>query len=203
MRFPYLDRGQPDCGGQPHRFKVVCSNAFFFFFQAEDGIRDLTVTGVQTCALPICQGAVRPSPLLHSGSQRLISITGFLWDLVLFIIASSAALSRFLHTMSAVQGNASEGVPSQEMAEAIIALARLPLYSFDEIHPFAKTRVVVSCAGAVVPRLDSGLYGTFAHRWTKSTDGRVGRFAGEYEGDGVTKTFQIVVPENLNLQHWE
>src|SRR2546430_9262680 len=27
---------------------------FVFFFQAEDGIRDLTVTGVQTCALPIC-----------------------------------------------------------------------------------------------------------------------------------------------------
>src|SRR2546430_6416023 len=30
---------------------VIC--IFFFFFQAEDGIRDLTVTGVQTCALPI------------------------------------------------------------------------------------------------------------------------------------------------------
>src|SRR5256886_15229210 len=29
---------------------------FFFFFQAEDGIRDLTVTGVQTCALPIYRG---------------------------------------------------------------------------------------------------------------------------------------------------
>src|SRR2546427_5411012 len=29
---------------------------FFFFFQAEDGIRDLTVTGVQTCALPIWFG---------------------------------------------------------------------------------------------------------------------------------------------------
>src|SRR5256885_10792496 len=27
---------------------------FFFFFQAEDGIRDYKVTGVQTCALPIC-----------------------------------------------------------------------------------------------------------------------------------------------------
>src|SRR5260370_29210614 len=26
----------------------------FFFFQAEDGIRDSSVTGVQTCALPIC-----------------------------------------------------------------------------------------------------------------------------------------------------
>src|SRR2546430_4491718 len=30
---------------------TLCSS--FFFFQAEDGIRDLTVTGVQTCALPI------------------------------------------------------------------------------------------------------------------------------------------------------
>src|SRR3989454_3046451 len=29
---------------------------FFFFFQAEDGIRDYKVTGVQTCALPICSG---------------------------------------------------------------------------------------------------------------------------------------------------
>src|SRR5688572_33489956 len=29
---------------------------FCFFFQAEDGIRDLTVTGVQTCALPIFPG---------------------------------------------------------------------------------------------------------------------------------------------------
>src|SRR5437879_12221939 len=29
---------------------IIC----FFFFQAEDGIRDTSVTGVQTCALPIC-----------------------------------------------------------------------------------------------------------------------------------------------------
>src|SRR5256885_7943335 len=31
--------------------------SFFFFFQAEDGIRDYKVTGVQTCALPICSTA--------------------------------------------------------------------------------------------------------------------------------------------------
>src|SRR6266850_4073375 len=29
------------------------NNFYFFFFQAEDGIRDYKVTGVQTCALPI------------------------------------------------------------------------------------------------------------------------------------------------------
>src|SRR6266699_4763684 len=33
---------------------MVCL-CFFFFFQAEDGIRDADVTGVQTCALPICR----------------------------------------------------------------------------------------------------------------------------------------------------
>src|SRR5690606_41014960 len=33
---------------------VFCTSlSFFFFFQAEDGIRDFHVTGVQTCALPI------------------------------------------------------------------------------------------------------------------------------------------------------
>src|SRR2546426_1868984 len=41
---------------------------FFFFFQAEDGIRDYKVTGVQTCALPISvllapQLALDPVPL--------------------------------------------------------------------------------------------------------------------------------------------
>src|SRR2546426_2961153 len=45
---------------------------FFFFFQAEDGIRDYKVTGVQTCALPICrQSAMRlwldPAKLAQRG----------------------------------------------------------------------------------------------------------------------------------------
>src|SRR2546430_11087680 len=46
---------------------------FFFFFQAEDGIRDLTVTGVQTCALPISRSRgerLRRSAGLHAPSRR-------------------------------------------------------------------------------------------------------------------------------------
>src|SRR5437016_11991096 len=35
------------------RSPLAGSRAFFFFFQAEDGIRDWSVTGVQTCALPL------------------------------------------------------------------------------------------------------------------------------------------------------
>src|SRR5260221_11805032 len=41
----------------------------FFFFQAEDGIRDHCVTGVQTCALPI----LSPASAASSASKRTIS----------------------------------------------------------------------------------------------------------------------------------
>src|SRR2546426_10808888 len=40
---------------------------FFFFFKAEDGIRDYKVTGVQTCALPIC--GMRRSPAPGAGTS--------------------------------------------------------------------------------------------------------------------------------------
>src|SRR2546421_8766173 len=50
----------------------------FFFFQAEDGIRDLIVTGVQTCALPISTGASTRfrAVLGRSGWARARTTTG-------------------------------------------------------------------------------------------------------------------------------
>src|SRR2546430_10560432 len=44
----------------------------FFFFQAEDGIRDLTVTGVQTCALPILVLGCTHYPLLKPLLARVM-----------------------------------------------------------------------------------------------------------------------------------
>src|SRR5260370_35435051 len=46
---------------------------FFFFFQAEDGIRDSSVTGVQTCALPILRPDLRhdASNLLNAAGSRI------------------------------------------------------------------------------------------------------------------------------------
>src|ERR687897_1787645 len=45
----------------------------FFFFQAEDGIRDYKVTGVQTCALPILSSSIgderRTNPLLGAPDE--------------------------------------------------------------------------------------------------------------------------------------
>src|SRR5437667_6674393 len=49
---------------------------FFFFFQAEDGIRDRDVTGVQTCALPIFCSATPLAPAV-AASHRPILLSGF------------------------------------------------------------------------------------------------------------------------------
>src|SRR3989442_9793670 len=55
------------------RYTTYCAKAscvFFFFFQAEDGIRDADVTGVQTCALPIYLLNILLQ-LLEHGRRRL------------------------------------------------------------------------------------------------------------------------------------
>src|SRR3989454_5146623 len=51
---------------------------YFFFFQAEDGIRDYKVTGVQTCALPICPEAAHLNISGVSGLATKTSAVEFL-----------------------------------------------------------------------------------------------------------------------------
>src|SRR5256886_7716143 len=51
-----------DWHGWPSIASKLVGLSFVFFFQAEDGIRDLTVTGVQTCALPIFGGGIDGPP---------------------------------------------------------------------------------------------------------------------------------------------
>src|SRR6266446_8987106 len=51
---------------------------FFFFFQAEDGIRDYKVTGVQTCALPI--SARTPPAFEPGGVRRIHGMRAFMWS---------------------------------------------------------------------------------------------------------------------------
>src|SRR2546429_2944926 len=53
---------------------------YFFFFQAEDGIRDVAVTGVQTCALPIYFDGVPVLPQEIDSAADLPKITQALLD---------------------------------------------------------------------------------------------------------------------------
>src|SRR6266852_1813887 len=80
----------------------------FFFFQAEDGIRDATVTGVQTCALPICGKTVA---LKTTGMAALSAQSGIpvaaqravlpMFDRVLVDIGDEQSIAADLSTFSA------------------------------------------------------------------------------------------------------
>src|SRR3712207_9592222 len=58
---------------------------FIFFFQAEDGIRDIGVTGVQTCALPICYVRIETADKVIEMSLVLL--------VVFFVIAMAVVYS--------------------------------------------------------------------------------------------------------------
>src|SRR5205809_7244634 len=53
---------------------IVLLFVIFFFFQAEDGIRDVAVTGVQTCALPISLF------LICVAVANVVIVDGHVWD---------------------------------------------------------------------------------------------------------------------------
>src|SRR5215203_5757375 len=65
-------RGSRAFNGALFARRAGISSETFFFFQAEDGIRDIGVTGVQTCALPISTIPQNPLDVL---AQHLVSMT--------------------------------------------------------------------------------------------------------------------------------
>src|SRR2546430_8330535 len=75
--------------------RCLLGSYFFFFFQAEDGIRDLTVTGVQTCALPSAPACKATAPPWSSRRQRksVNSSSRLARDLALVTLVLLAACS--------------------------------------------------------------------------------------------------------------
>src|SRR5205085_4381288 len=89
-----------------------------FFFQAEDGIRDLTVTGVQTCALPIFAGRRPAGYLTEARSHNAVA----------------AAVA---------QGRADWGVAIQNVAQAAgVAFIPLQAEEYDFVLPRSEERRV-------------------------------------------------------------
>src|SRR6266545_5518593 len=66
----------------------------FFFFQAEDGIRDKLVTGVQTCALPISRRLGRA--LAAAGDVRAVRLRPLAWGMTAALVGTMAANAFYL-----------------------------------------------------------------------------------------------------------
>src|SRR2546430_10474892 len=115
----------------------------FFVFQAEDGIRDLTVTGVQTCALPISVemmesgDSVRPvGGLIRFSAPRLIGAT---------VTPLNARLGDFpIHVAAQIGGNTAQ-LHVQPVAGAAAGAKK------DKINPRLFQRMMVSKDSATTP----------------------------------------------------
>src|SRR5947209_9733207 len=84
---------------------------FFFFFQAEDGIRDIGVTGVQTCALPIF--TVEGLPRLV-GSMLLARTANTMVSLALVLFALERYLSPIRQLAASVELRSKAHLRSEE-----------------------------------------------------------------------------------------
>src|SRR5438046_6414168 len=74
---------------------------FFFFFQAEDGIRDWSVTGVQTCALPILI-ARQVAAMRDAGLDAIVSISPENFAYVTGFLSPTQPIMRWRHAMALV-----------------------------------------------------------------------------------------------------
>src|SRR5699024_9249590 len=129
----------------------------FFFFQAEDGIRDRNVTGVQTCALPIlikeyAQNILKNAQLIHStvsvNPGAKLKVSTFPSNLLAGILVSFYEETKENYTIEHLQGTAEEitdNVKSGLSEMGVVFIAQNQLAAFQhilthkklEFHPLA------------------------------------------------------------------
>src|SRR5699024_11503846 len=101
---------------------------YFFFFQAEDGIRDRNVTGVQTCALPIFTWAfpwVRVPVLSNTTTSILFSFSKTLALLISIPFVAPTPVETIIAT-----GVAKPRAQGHEITNTAIALVTAKFKSF-------------------------------------------------------------------------
>ncbi|PYE87551.1 hypothetical protein [Phyllobacterium leguminum] len=148
-------------------------------------------------------GGVAPHRVLHSGGKAVLSVTSFLWNVLTYVGEMSVALAEFLTRIKACDPGIVEARDTSIFRKTAIKLARLPLYSFDDDHPFDRVKWVLSLDDKLAGETNSGIYGSLLTSWSKSGDGKFGGFRLLYAGDGITRTFKIANPTKLDLKHWE
>lgn len=148
-------------------------------------------------------GAASPNPILHGSGKTIVSVTSFLWSILTFIAQSSEELSRFLHRIGVVNESEKRPCEAKSFIDASLKLTRLPLYTFDEEHPFSRVKWVIGMDDTMYIKVKSMIYGSILRPWSKSEDGTFNGWRLDYAGDNVTKSFKIALPRKMGIQHWE
>lgn len=146
-------------------------------------------------------GVVCPSSTFHK-SQEVFSITTLVWEIILLLLNCSRDLATFLKTMIAqVEEPPNTNFP--QFSKAVVAAARLPIYTFGEEHPFSRATLHISTTSGIDENLDSGLYGSIKNGWSKTAPASFGKSTSRFQGDGKSKSFRFAQPKNVSLHHWD
>src|SRR3712207_7450795 len=105
---------------------VVCG--LFFFFQAEDGIRDIGVTGVQTCALPIFGPNPRSVALPGDRGIEIFGAVATLSRLLAFAVALVLAALLYLLLQRTRLGTAIRAVAANDTGAQLVGIATRRIY---------------------------------------------------------------------------
>ena len=111
---------------------------FFFFFQAEDGIRDVAVTGVQTCALPIWLDQAKRLASSTLGNDFLENT--FLQDGSrlgdnISVVKAFSQLADKLSEDEVVKGDTSSYMTAKDLEKEIASLQEEGSPFWDKNHP--------------------------------------------------------------------
>ncbi len=146
-------------------------------------------------------GVVGPNKIFHDNQREVFSITSLMWEIICFVLHSSRLLSKFL--IDVVEVSPVENLDSnRRFVDAVISAARLPLYSFDDNHPFAETKIIIDSSTNNYEKLNSNIYGSTLNQWDYPGKKKFLYKTSSYEGDGATNTFKIVNPRKVRLQRW-
>ncbi|GAM96984.1 hypothetical protein U91I_00605 [alpha proteobacterium U9-1i] len=140
---------------------------------------------------------------LPPDGARVIAIPSLLWSVLEFLVLASEALTAYLDPTGAEKA-AMAPVAVAPLAAAIVAVARLPLYAFEEEHTHQRLRVLIVVASeAANEKLRSDLYGSISQKWDRQASGAAGGFRFAVQGDGVSRTFDFPTLKNVSLLHWD
>jgi len=145
-------------------------------------------------------GVVCPSRTFHQ-NQDVFSITTLTWEIVVFLLNCSHDLAQFLYVVS-TQAAGPANTKFEVFTKAVIAAARLPIYTFGEEHPFARVTLHINSSDGNTDSLESSLHGSITNGWPKTANASFGRFTSRFAGDGRTKSFRFAQPNTVSLHHW-
>jgi hypothetical protein len=147
------------------------------------------------------EGVLGPSGRFHS-EQELFSVTALAWDILGFVLSLSLQVADLIRG-AAVVHSGPHNCTADGFLLAVVAAARLPLYTFGEPHLFDKATVNLHyLGGELVAPLESDLYGSLHDRWSLSEEHEVGRMDANLVGDGSSRSFRLPQPRQIAIKHW-